>query len=140
MAIDTATERNRALAYGLGAVYLLVGAVGFAITGGTGFASTHGEHLLGIFEVNPLHNVVHLLVGALLVLAARNGERAAASVNTLVGAVYLAVGVLGLVVGDSDLNILALNPADHVLHFGSAIVLLAVGLSGNRRRVALDGR
>jgi hypothetical protein len=52
------------LALVIGAVYVLVGLVGFAVTGFDGFAEPDGELLLGIFEINPLHNIVHLLIGA----------------------------------------------------------------------------
>jgi uncharacterized protein DUF4383 len=53
----------------LGAVYLVVGVAGFFVTGGVGVADTEGSKLLGLFEVNPLHNVVHLAIGAALVVA-----------------------------------------------------------------------
>ena len=125
--------QNVPLASILGTVYLLVGVAGFVVTGTDGFAETHGEKLLGVFMLNPLHNIVHLAVGGLLLLAARGGERPAAQVNTLVGAVYLLVGIVGLFVLDKSANILALNAADNALHFGSALVLLLVGLSGLSR-------
>jgi hypothetical protein len=132
---STATTRrsvNVLVGYVFGAVYLLVGLLGFAVTGGVGFAATDGESLLG-FEVNPLHNIVHLAVGAVLVLAARQGLAASRAVNTAVGGVYLLVGVLGLFVLGSSANILALNSADNVLHLASAAVLLGVGLATDRR-------
>lgn len=119
---------NRLLGTVLGAVYLLVGLVGFVITAGTGFAAANGQHLL-IFELNPLHNIVHIAVGALLAGAAWRGAHDAKAVNTLVGAVYLAVGVLGLFLTTSSANLLALNHPDNVLHLASAAVLLGVGLS-----------
>jgi hypothetical protein len=130
----TATRRsaNVLVGYVLGAVYLLVGLLGFAVTSGVGFAATDGGSLLG-FEVNPLHNIVHLAVGAALVLAARQGPAASRAVNTAVGGVYLLVGVLGLFILDSSANILALNGADNVLHVASAAVLLGVGLAADRR-------
>jgi hypothetical protein len=53
-------------------------------------------------------------------------------VNTLVGGVYLVVGLLGLFLVGSGANILALNGADNVLHFASAALLLAVGLSQDK--------
>ena len=61
---------NRLVATVFGAVYLVVGALGFAVTGGVGFLATDGGLLLGIFAVNPLHNIAHLLIGAALVIAA----------------------------------------------------------------------
>ncbi len=110
----------------LGITYLAVGLIGFAVTGGVEFAGTEGEKLLGLFEVNPLHNIVHLAVGAALLYGAMQGRNAARAINTTVGATYLLVGIAGLFVsGNNDANVLALNAADNVLHFGSAIVLLA---------------
>lgn len=124
---------NKLLGYIFGVVYLLVGAAGFAVTGGVGFAATEGEPLI-LFDVNPLHNIVHLLIGGLLVLGASRGVAAAKGANTLVGAVYLLVGVLGLFLISTDANILALNAADNVLHLGSALLLLGVGLSQDKAR------
>ena len=48
---------NRLIAVIFGAVYIVVGALGFAVTGGVSFLATQGGMLLGIFMVNPLHNV-----------------------------------------------------------------------------------
>jgi Domain of unknown function (DUF4383) len=122
---------NRTLGFALGAVYLLVGAAGFLVTGGLDFLARDGKALI-IFDVNPLHNVVHLLVGALLVAGAARGVAAAKSVNGLVGAVYLLVGVLGVFLVDTDADILGLNVPDNLLHFGSAALLLAVALGTDR--------
>jgi hypothetical protein len=124
---------NRLLGYVLGAVYLLIGALGFAVTGGVGFAAQDGNTLLG-FEVNPLHNIVHLLVGAVLLLGASRGVAAARSANIAVGGTYLAVGIIGLFILDSSANILALNSADNVLHLVSAAALLGAGLATDKDR------
>lgn len=130
----TARPVNVLVGFVFGAVYLLVGLVGFAVTSGVGFASTDGKSLLG-FQLNPLHDVVHLAVGAVLLVAARQGAAASRAVNTAVGGVYLLVGVVGLFILGSSANILALNGADNVLHFASAAVLLGVGLAADRRTV-----
>jgi Domain of unknown function (DUF4383) len=124
---------NVVLGYVFGAVYLLVGLLGFTVSGGHDFAGHDGGKLLGLFMVNPLHNVAHLLIGALLVLAATRGEAVSSRVNTLVGGVYLLLGVVGLFILNNDVNILALNTPDNILHFGSAAILLGVGLSAGRR-------
>jgi hypothetical protein len=123
---------NRLLATIFGAVYLLVGLLGFAVTGGVGFVATDGGLLLGVFEVNPLHNVVHLLIGAALLIAGLSNVRAARGVNPIVGAAFLAFGILGLFILNTQANILAINGWDNVLHFASAIVLLAVGLAADK--------
>lgn len=126
-----ASSANRLLAAVFGTVYLLVGLAGFVVTSGVGFAATEGTNLL-LFEVNPLHNIVHLGVGAALLLASRT-VAAARGVNVTIGAVYLLVGVLGLFLIGTGANIIALNGADNVLHLASAILLLGVGLGADRR-------
>jgi hypothetical protein len=125
---------NRLLGIVFGVVYLVIGILGFFLTSSTGFVATSGPKLIGLFEINPLHNVAHLLVGAALLIAGLSGARAAKAVNTIIGAVYLLLGVVGLLLvgGDNPLNVLALNGADNVLHFASAVVLLAVGLGADR--------
>jgi hypothetical protein len=128
---------NRLLGVVFGAVYILVGLLGFTVTSGVGFLSTDGGLLLGLFEVNLLHNVAHILIGAALLIAGISGVRAAKSVNGTVGAAYLVLGIFGLFAIDTAANILALNGADNVLHFGSAVVLLAVALGADK---AVAGR
>lgn len=124
------------LAFGL--TYLAVGLLGFAVTDGVEFADNRGEKLLGLFEVNPLHNIVHLVIGAALTGAYFAGRRAALTMAGIVGATYLLVGVVGpFLSGES--NILALNTADHVLHIGTAGVLLLTAVLG-RRTLENDAR
>jgi len=126
------TSPNRLVATIFGAVYLLVGLLGFAFTGGVGFVATQGGLILGIFEVNPLHNVAHLLIGAALLIAGLTRPAAAKAVNITVGAVYLLLGIVGFFLVGTGANILALNTPDHFLHLVSAIVLLGVGLGAER--------
>ncbi|MGG7510405.1 DUF4383 domain-containing protein [Plantibacter sp. YIM 135249] len=128
---------NRLLATIFGAVYVLVGLLGFAVTGGVQFIATQGGLLLGIFEVNPLHNIAHVLIGAALLIAGVSNVQAAKTVNTVVGAVYLLLGVVGFFIVGSALNILALNTADHFLHLASAVVLLGVGLAADKQARAV---
>ncbi|NLP83158.1 DUF4383 domain-containing protein [Microbacterium sp. CFH 90308] len=123
---------NRLVATIFGAVYLVVGALGFAVTGGVGFIATDGGLLLGIFEVNPLHNIAHLLIGAALLIGGLKSVTAAKAVNIVVGAVYLLLGIVGFFLVGTALNILALNTFDHFLHLVSALVLLGVGLGAER--------
>ncbi|MGH3655615.1 MAG: DUF4383 domain-containing protein [Micromonosporaceae bacterium] len=116
----------------LGAVFVLVGLLGFLVSGGHPAAGAEGGLLLGIFEVNLLHNVVHLAVGAALAGGAIAGVRASKAVNTLVGGVYLAVGLVGLLIIGGAADIIALNGADNGLHIVSGLALLAVGLGTDR--------
>lgn len=123
-------SRNKLVAYVLGAVYLLLGLAGFAVNSDFADKNTN-DKLLGLFEINGLHNVVHLAIGVALLAAARAGYRAARSMNMAVGAVYLLVGIIGLFIANdtNSANILSLNGVDNVLHIGSALVLLGVALS-----------
>jgi hypothetical protein len=122
---------NRLVAAVFGVVYLLIGVLGFFVTGFEDFAGTDtNETLLG-FELNGLHNVVHLAIGAVLLAASRT-VAAAKGANMFVGAVYLLVGIIGLFILDSDANILSLNGADNVLHLASALILLGVALSQDK--------
>ncbi len=127
-----ADSPNRLVGAIFGVVYLLVGLLGFAVTGFDGFVDNDtNESLLG-FELNPLHNIAHLAIGALLLFSALSGVRAAKGSNTLVGGVYLLLGVLGFFILESELNILSLNNADNFLHLASAAVLLGVGLTQDK--------
>jgi len=123
---------NRLVATIFGAVYILVGLLGFAVTGGVGFIATKGGLLLGIFEVNPLHNIAHVLIGAALLIAGLTRVAAAKATNTTIGAVYLLLGIVGFFLVGTGANILALNTPDHFLHLVSAIVLLGVGLGADK--------
>lgn len=124
-------ERHPAqyLALAIGAVYTLVGIAGFFVTGFSDFASPDGELLLGLFEVNPLHNIVHLVIG-LTGLALWNRLRTARDFGWILAIGYGAAFVFGLFVADSDSssNFLALNAADNWLHIISAIAGLAIAL------------
>jgi hypothetical protein len=123
---------NRLLGVIFGAVYLLVGLLGFAVTGGVGFLATKGGLLLGIFMVNPFHNVAHLLIGAVLLIGGLVSVRAAKTINIIIGVAYLLLGIVGFFLVGTALNILALNTFDHFLHLVSAILLLGVGLAADR--------
>lgn len=117
----------RKVAFGFGLVYLVVGAVGFAVTADVDFTATSGESLV-ILELNPLHNVVHLGVGAFLFFGAVGGVGLARGACVVIGAVYVAVGFAGLFAIGQEANILALNHADNGLHLLTGAILFGVGL------------
>lgn len=119
----TATKspaQSFALAFGV--VYLLVGILGFIL------APDVGDKLFGVFQVNLLHNVIHLAVGALLLVGSSTHTRAK-QVNLLVGVVYGLVALLGfanILVED----LLDANAADDFLHLSSAVLALYFGTAG----------
>jgi hypothetical protein len=116
-------------ALAFGAVYLLVGILGFVVTGFDGFASeVYSEELL-IFPVNPLHNIVHLAVGALW-LGASSRHATAKQVNLLIGVVYALVAVLGFAGVLKFLAIEGAGSADNWLHVATAVLALYFGTAG----------
>jgi len=129
----TRARLSTLVALAFGAVFVLVGLAGFFVTGGHHAVGQDGGKLLGLFQVNVVHNLVHLVVGAVMIGAAISGVRAAKAVNLVFGAVYLVVFVFGLFALGHVLNFLALNGADNGLHLALGAVLLAAGLTLDRR-------
>lgn len=117
----------------LGGVYLAIGAAGYLVTMGVKLTSTSGGKLLESFEVNPLHNAAHLVIGGALLLAALAGPRVSISINAMVGAAYLALGVIGWFFLNSSANILALNAPDNLLHIGTGALALGVAVVLGKR-------
>lgn len=141
---DTPIQKTALIA---GIVFLLVGIAGF-IPGLTHSAEhLHGAgtaseaHLLGLFQVSVLHNIVHLAFGvAGVALAAR--ARAARMYLIIGGLVYLVVWLYGLVaVGNDQLNFIPVNDADNWLHLILAIGMVLLGIFVPREpRVPENGR
>ncbi len=130
--------RAQALAGLVGLAFLLVGLLGF-IPGITtdydrmGFADHDGARLLGIFGVNVLHNLIHLVLGAAGVASAL-AHRLAWRYLLAGGAAYLAVFVYGVAVDlDGDANVAALNTADNGLHLALAAIMIVAGALTARR-------
>lgn len=108
-------------AYAVGGVLLLVGL--------PGVKRAVGGKLLGIFEVNGIHNLVHIASGLLLLAVAP--KRATARYGVIAfGLVYGLVTLIGLIDGRDVLGLIPVNPADNVLHIAlTAGALLAGFLS-----------
>ncbi len=121
------------LALAIGAVFALIGVIGFFITGFGDFAGHTGKTLLG-FEINGLHNVVHLLIGVAGLALART-HPGARTYGWLLAAGYGAAFIYGLIAIGKDWDFLNLNWADNVLHLVTALVGLVIAL-GKVRTVA----
>ena len=123
---------NRLVAVILGASYLVWGIAGFFVTAGMEIFTATGRLLLELFSINPAAAALDILAGAALLIAGLSTVAASKVVTTIVGAAFLVLGLAGLFVIGTAFNRLALNGADNVLHFASAVVLLAVGLGAGR--------
>ena len=118
----------------VGVVFLLVGVLGF-IPGITTHYSDlsfaghdSGAKLLGLFQVSILHNIVHLLFGAVGLALARTADGA----RTFLiggGVVYLVLWLLGVVSAGGWIPV---NTADNWLHLLLGIGMLGLGFVTGR--------
>jgi hypothetical protein len=129
----------RLVAGAYGAVFLLVGILGFipGITtnyGDLSFAGHMSEaKLIGIFQVSVLHNLIHVAFG-ITGLAVASRPRPAALYLLVGGIVYALVWLYGVLVEhDSEANFVPLNTADNWLHFLLALSMVGLGVLGLRR-------
>ncbi|WFL77728.1 DUF4383 domain-containing protein [Altererythrobacter arenosus] len=89
----------------------------------------------GIFAVNTMHNLVHIVTGAGFLIGASMGKSRATIIGIGIG--YVAVAVLGFMT-DSHLllGMIHINEADRWLHAGLAIAILAGGFLSKERAIA----
>ncbi|GHO93408.1 membrane protein [Reticulibacter mediterranei] len=127
------SDIQKTFAFAVGIVFVLVGILGFIP------ALVPGGALLGIFAVNVLHSVVHLLIGILGIAAAYTGL--ARRYNQVIGAIYLLLGVLGfippLVIDNALLGIVSINLADNLLHLVAGTAMVAVGFALGKTQISV---
>ena len=115
--------------------YCLLGGLALLLAGVLGFLSdssfdtgdgVQGDLFLG-FEVNAIHNLIHLASG--LVLLAASPKRASARVVAIgFGVVYGVVAIIGLIDGEDVLGLIPINSADNLLHIALAALGIITGL------------
>ena len=134
------------VAIGTAAVFLVVGVLGFVPGVTTSHDQLHiaghgsGAQLLGVFQVSVLHNVVHLLFGAMGIAAARS-HRSSCGFLVGSGVVYLMLWLYGTVVKDgSRANFVPLDDADNWLHLVLGAGMLGLGLLLGREHDRGAGR
>ncbi|PZE64343.1 DUF4383 domain-containing protein [Curtobacterium sp. MCBD17_021] len=128
----TLTQKG-ALVFGV--VFLIVGIAGFipGLTMDMGSMMAAGNdseaHLLGLFQVSVLHNIVHLLFGIVGLIAARSFgfSRQYLLVG---GIIYAVLFIYGLFTAgmSSAANFVPLNSADNVLHLILAVAMILLGI------------
>ena len=123
--------------------YCLLGGLSLLLAGILGFIAdstfdtgdgVDGGSLIG-FEVNAIHNLVHLASGLVLIAASRR-RGSARAVAIGFGVVYGLVALIGLIDGSDVLGIIPVNSADNVLHVALAALGILTGLisRGDDRR------
>jgi len=111
-----------------GAVFILVGVLGFVTTGGMQMGDAlNPPRLLGLFPVNVAHNLVHLLFGVWGILAARSfaGAQAYCKIG---GIIYLVLACLAFVT-PTTFGLIPIAGNDIWLHALLGVVLAGVGFT-----------
>ena len=132
-------EPAQLAATAVGAVFLLVGVLGFVPGITTDYdqmtfaGHDSGAMLLGVFMVSVLHNIVHLLYG---IAGLALGRTWAGARSYLIGGgvIYLVLWLYGLVTDNhSDANFVPVNTADDWLHLGLGLGMVGLGVALTRR-------
>ncbi len=100
----------------LGIVLLVMGILGFFLS-----------PIFGLFDVNMLHNMVHIASGAVGLIAASISFTASRVYLMLFGVVYGVVTIAGFFSLEPVAGMLLLNSADNFLHLAIATICLIVG-------------
>ena len=127
MQLMEASSPARLYATVVGTVLTIAGIVGFFYSVSFG-SPGEVDKVLGIFDVNGWHNVVHLVTGLLGLVAVGYAAREYA---LGLGLVYLVVAIWGFVIGsgESILGVVPVNSDDNVLHLILGVAGLAAGLA-----------
>ena len=111
---------SQKITLGLGILYVAIGILGF-IPG-----ITSNGLLLGIFAVNALHNIAHLVLGAILVWAGMSPAMLT-TVNRAMAVIFAVLVVVSFVA--PIVEQLPLNPPDTILHLASAALTAYLGFA-----------
>lgn len=101
----------------IGVILLLVGILGFVMS----------SPLLGFFEVNLLHNIVHIATGLIFIWAGFSKSAPTMAVNKWLGVIYILVGIVGYFGVLSFLAVMGGTDPDNFLHLGIGIVSALIG-------------
>jgi hypothetical protein len=112
--------RTIAIIYGI--VFVIIGILGFVPS------CTPDGMLLGIFQVNAMHNFIHLITGIIAFIVGFNSARASQLFFQIFGIIYAIVAILGFFYGAMPiLGLIANNMADTWLHVIIALISLIIG-------------
>jgi hypothetical protein len=109
-----------------GAIYLAVGIIGFLPFLGGSVTMTN-TMLLGLFNINLLHNLVHVVIG-IAGLAAVTSLPNSRRFCQVVGVILLLLGVLGVFIAN-PLGLLDIGGLDIWLHLVTGAILAYFGFA-----------
>jgi hypothetical protein len=120
---------NKRWAMIFGAAFVLVGLLGYVPNPLIGPD--------GLFMTNGAHNMAHLLIGVILLVASTQSERAAYLSNMTFGAVYGLLALMGFAsIGNEGhanlLGMVHINGADNWLHLFLALAMIGVAMAAHR--------
>lgn len=107
-----------------GIVLLVVGVLGFV-----------NQPVLGIFEVNTLHNIIHILTGGLALFFATQNEPQIELFGKAFTVVYALVALTGFIMPDGNvLGLMHVNTADNLLHILITAFFAYIGFVDIKRK------
>jgi len=127
----------------VGGVLVLAGILGFFYEASFSVGDeVEADKVLGLLAVNGWHNLVHLGIGALLLVAAGGAARSAA---LLVGVLYLVLAALGFIATGGDgidfvaengvlIDLVPVNDEDNWLHVILGVTGVLAALATGRGR------
>jgi hypothetical protein len=136
-----ATSPARLYCLLVGAVLVIAGIIGFFYESSfdTG-DSIKADDVFGILAVNGWHNLVHIAIGGVLLVAAGGAARAAA---LSVGVLYIVLCILGFIATGGDgigfvaedgvlIDLVPVNDEDNVLHLILGLTGILAGIATRR--------
>lgn len=112
-----------------GAIFVVIGILGFIPAIAPPAADGDGALLFGLFAVNGWHNWVHILSGIVALAVGFRSEEASRMYFRAFGVIYALVAVAGIFVGRGHLLGMAHNMPDVALHAIIAIAALYLGFA-----------
>jgi preprotein translocase subunit Sss1 len=114
----------------LGVVFIIVGILGFIPNPIVGMDK--------IFHTNLIHDLVHILLGVVLLVGGSKSNAGASMTLKVVALVYLLVAILGFIMGPGKLlGLVEVNSADNWLHLVLALVLFGSSMAGGNDSAAM---
>jgi hypothetical protein len=107
--------------------------IAFIFAGVAGFLPSFNPNglLFGYFEVNSMHNIVHLVTGVLAIMASTS-YRFTKIYFSVFGLIYTVVAIWGFW-NNGDLYLMHVNTADNILHIVIGVLAIYLGFSAKRQ-------